>query len=1061
VITLSHAQRRLWLVNQLEGPSSTYNIPMALRLRGPLDEGALRAALTDVVERHEALRTVFPDVDGEPRQRILDVAEARPTLTAVECRAEDLARATADAAGHVFDLSQDVPLRAWLLVAGPQDHTLILVMHHIVGDGWSLRPLCRDLGTAYSARSRGGRPQWEELPVQYADYTLWQRELLGDEDDPGSLISAQLAYWSKQLEGLPEEASFPLDRPRPAVASHLGGIVTKRLDADLHRRVLTLARSHQTTLFMTLQAALAALATRLGAGTDIPIGSPIAGRSDEALDDLIGFFVNTLVLRTDTGGDPTFAELLARVRETDLAAYAHQDAPFERLVEVVNPPRSLARHPLFQTMLVLQNNASAQVSMAGLDVATELVRIDRAKFDLTFDVAESMDAAGDPAGLRTDITYAADLFDRDTVELIGDRLVRLLSAVTADPDRPISAIDILGPEERERILTGWNATGDGPPPGTTLHGLFEAQAARHPEAPALIFNDVPTGYGELDARANRLGRYLIEQGVRPGSIVGVFAERGVELVVDLLAVLKAGAAFTMLDPDLPDDRLATVLAESGARTVVSTGEPAGRLAEANAAFVLTDRDAARIAARPGGPVGVPVDEQDLACVMFTSGSTGRPKGVATPHRALAGTFLGQDYARFGPAEIVLQCAPVSWDAFPLELFGALIFGAACVLQPGQKPQPAVIADLVTRHRVTMLHVSASLFNFLLDEYPRTFDGVGQVFTGGEPASVAHMDKALREHPAMRIVNGYSPVESTIFTTCHRVTAEDLGGPSIPVGRPIAGKRVFVLDDTLRPVPPGVTGELYMAGVGLARGYLGRPGLTAERFVAGPYGAPGERMYRTGDLVRWRPDGVLEYQGRADDQVKIRGFRVEPAEVATVIARDPSVAQAAVVAREDRPGDKRLVAYVVGDGPDPAGLHRQVAETLPDYMVPAAFVVLDALPITPNGKLDRAALPAPEYSAAAGSRAPRTEHEETLCGLYAEVLGLDRVGIDDGFFDLGGHSLLAARLISRARTVFGVELDIRDLFQSPTVAALAAVLDNAPRSPRRPVLRRMARGGEPV
>ena len=1064
MIDLSFAQQRLWLVNQLEGPSSTYNIPIRIRLRGPLDHGALRAALTDVVERHEALRTVFPDTDGCPRQEILDIGAARPDLIVVDCGADGLARATAEAANYVFDLAHDMPLRACLFVLGPDDHMLMLVMHHIAGDGWSLEPLCKDLGTAYSARVLSRRPEWAELPVQYADYALWQSEMLGDDDDPDSLLSQQIAYWSKELSGLPEELVLPADRPRPAVASHLGGVVSFRLDADVHSRISNLARAGQATVFMVLQAGLAALLTRLGAGTDIPIGSPIAGRSDEALDNLVGFFVNTLVLRTDTSGDPSFTALVSRVRETDIAAYAHHDAPFERLVEVLNPHRSLARHPLFQTMLVLQNNNVAGLRMAGLEAETELVRMDRAKFDLTFDLAEITAKDGRPAGIRADVTYATDLFDRETVELIGGCFGRLLTAVAAEPDLPISQLDILGATERERILREWNDPAADAPAGTTLHGLFERCAAADPGSTAVVADGQRISYADLNARANRLARHLMTGGVRPGSIVGILLERGADLIVATLAVLKAGAGFTLLDPDFPAERLAMVIAECETPVVLTrsgsggTRGPGAVRIPGHGTVIDIGADASTIAGLAAGDLDTATDPETVACVMFTSGSTGRPKGVATPHRALVGTFVGQDYASLGPDEVVLQCAPVSWDAFALELFSALLFGATCVLQPGQKPEPAVIAELVASERVTMLHVSASLFNFLLDEYPQTFTGVRQVLTGGEPASVAHMQKALRTFPGMRIVNGYSPVESTIFTTCHRVTADDIGGLAIPVGRPIANKRVYVLDASLALVPPGVIGQLYMAGVGLAHGYLNQTGLTAERFVADPFGKTGTRMYRTGDLVRWRRDGVLEYLGRADDQVKIRGFRVEPAEVAAVIARESSVTQAAVVVREDRPGDRRLVGYVVGSDIDPARLRREVARSLPDYMVPTALVMVDALPITPNGKLDRAALPAPDYIGADDSRPPRTPQEEILCRLFAEVLGVREVGLDDGFFDLGGHSLLAARLISRARTALGIELDIRGIFQHPTVAGLAAALADTPQAPARPPLRRMERNG---
>ena len=1052
MIDLSYAQQRLWLTDQIEGPGATYNVPVAIRLRGPLDSAALRSALTDVVERHETLRTVFPETSGHPRQEILDASAARPELTVIDCGPDELADAIDSAARHPFDISRDLPLRAWLLVAGADDHVLVLVMHHIAADGWSLRPLCADLGTAYASRSRGCRPDWPELPVQYADYALWQRDLLAGADKPDSLISQQLGYWSKQLEGLPDELRLPTDQPRPATASHQGGMANLRLDADLHAALLQLARDTGTTLFMVLHAALSALLARLGAGGDIPIGSPVAGRSDDALQDLIGFFVNTLVLRADVNGDPTFTELLAQVRETDLNAYAHQDMPFERLVEALNPHRSTARHPLFQVMLVLQNTGDLPTAFGDLQAEVGTVWAGGAKFDLTFDVAELTDGTSTPAGLNVEISYARALFEQETVEQLGARLARLLTAVAARPDLPVSRIEIVDPAEQRHILDTWSDGGTAEiPADATVHTLVEQQAATRPNSVALVFENERISYRELNEQANRLAWELRDRGVQPGDIVAILLPRGPDLVMATLAALKAGAAYTLLDTDFPAERREVVLAESGASAAVTRSRscPAGILVDLSA-------DAEAIAAQPTRDPGVATDPELIATVMFTSGSTGRPKGVATPHRALVGTFLGQRYARFGSGEVVLQCAPVSWDAFALELLAALLFGGVCVLQPGQKPEPAVIAELVARESVTMLHVSASLFNFLLDEHPDTFASVRQVFTGGEPASVPHMEQALRRFPRMSVTNGYSPVESTIFTTSHRISLPDTRGTSIPVGRPLVNKRTYVLDGALRPVP-GVTGELYMAGVGLAHGYLNRTGLTAERFVADPFGPPGARMYRTGDLVRWRRDGILEYIGRADDQVKIRGFRVEPAEIASVITRDPAVRQAAVVVREDRPGDARLVAYVVGPDVDLARQRREVARLLPDYMVPAAFVQLETLPITPNGKLDRGALPAPRFSGDAERRPPGTPRERSLCDLFTEVLGVDQVGVDDSFFDLGGHSLLAARLISRARSALGVELDIRAIFQNPTVAQLVSVLDEAPKA--RPALRRRARDGD--
>ncbi|MFI6039793.1 amino acid adenylation domain-containing protein, partial [Streptomyces sp. NPDC051315] len=1052
-LPLSHAQQRIWFLDRTEvsgapraaASGATYNVPLALRLHGALDTDALRRAVDDVVERHEALRTLYPAPDGRPRQQVLRPQDARAAWTHTSPGEAHLTEALTAAARQGFDLGSELPLRAHLFDAGAGEYVLLLVVHHIACDGWSMAPLVRDLAVAYGARAEGRAPDRSPLPVQYADYTLWQRDLLGDPADPDSPLARHLAHWRQALAGLGDELTLPTDRPRPLQPSHTGGVVPVDLPADLHGRLLDLARRSDCTLFMVVQAGLAALLTRLGAGTDIPLGTPVAGRSDEALDDLVGFFANTLVLRTDTSGDPTFRELVARARETDLAAYAHQDVPFERLVEELNPVRSPARHPLFQVMLVLQNNAVATPRLPGLDLVEQRVlSLDVAKFDLTFDVTEGYDDTGRPTGIRGSAQYAVDLFDRDSAQELVARLVRLLEAAVAEPDARIGDLDVLGAGERRLLLDEWNATDRAFAAGAGVHELFERRAGGSAEATALVLGDVRWSYGELEREANRLARYLVGRGVRRGDTVGVLLEREPRLIVALLAVLKAGAAYTLLDPGFPAERLRDVVARAGVSLVVTAGDLGdgpGPVAD----LVRLDADAARIAACDESALGRIAGPEDPACVMFTSGSTGVPKGVVAPHRAITGTLTSQDFVSFGPDEVWLQCAPMSWDAFALEVFGPLLHGGTCVLQPGGKPEPAVIAELIARHRVTTAYLSASLLNFLLDEYPGCFTGMRQIIGGGEAASPAHARKALAEYPGLRLVNGYGPVEAMIFVSTHLVTAADARRPSIPIGRPIGNERMYVLDERLRPVPAGVVGDLYLTGAGLAHGYLGQPGPTAERFVAHPYGAPGERVYRTGDLARWRADGVLEYIGRADGQVKIRGFRVEPGEVQTVLMKHPDIRQAAVVVREDRPGDKRLAAYLVaepGTALDPADARAHAVAHLPEHLRPSSLTVLDALPLTPNGKLDRHALPAPQPTSTSDGRPPRTAREKLLCDLFADVLGVDQVGVHDSFFDLGGHSLLAARLSSRVRTGLGIHVGIGELFHAPTVAALAERLDSA-------------------
>ncbi len=1047
-IPLSYAQQRLWFLREWDESGVTYNVPLAVRLRGPLDAVALEAALNDVVLRHEALRTLFPAADGVPHQHIVPTPkvpfEVRP------CRADKVSEAARQAGEHIFDLAVELPVRATLFQIAEDDHVLVLTLHHIAGDGWSMAPLTRDLGRAYEARVSGHAPDWAPLPVQYADYTLWQRELLGDERDEDSLASRQLAYWERVLAALPEELGLPLDRPRPAVASHRGAMVRVRSGAGLHAGLVGLARDSGSTLFMVVQAAVAALLSRLGAGTDIPLGTAVAGRTDDGLDDLVGFFVNTLVLRTDVSGDPTFRELLTRVRAADLEAYAHQDLPFERVVEAVNPARSTARHPLFQTMLVLQNNAVATAAIPGVHNERLLLDHRVAKFDLTFFVEEVFGVDGRADGLCWEVEYATDLFDEGTVVAVVDRLGRLLEAVVADADVPLSSVGLLG-EEEQGVLERWSGVGSGAVDGRSVTEVFEARVRVAPDAVALVQGGVELTYGEVNSQANRLAHHLIDAGVDVGDVVAVHLTRGPELIVSLLAVLKAGAAYTLLDPAFPVERLATVISDAGVRVLITREDLAHPVPGSGLHRVLLDRDADVIAGWDGSDLGVVCGGWGAACVMFTSGSTGRPKGVVAPHRALVSTFVGPDYLESRADDVYLQSSPVSWDAFALEVFSALFHGGRTVLPVGSRTDLDEIAALVAGCGVTVLQLSASLFNVLVDDYPGLFAGLRTVMTAGEAASVSHVARVRERYPSLRVLNGYGPVESMGFTTSHLVGGVVEGAVSVPIGVPLAGKRVFVLDEWLRPVPVGVPGELYMAGSGLAHGYVGRAGLTGERFVACPFGGPGERMYRTGDVGRWRPDGALEFLRRADDQVKVRGFRVEPREIEAVLARHEQVVQCAVVVREDRPGDKRLVAYVVpGAGTAAVGvaeLRDFVADRLPEYMVPAAFVVLDALPLTPNGKLDRKALPEPLVGGDGQGRAPRTPEEEVLCGLFAEVLKIPRVGVDENFFSIGGHSLTATRLISRIRSTLGAELGIGDLFAAPTPAALMARLGQGASRPR--------------
>ncbi|MGK5628106.1 amino acid adenylation domain-containing protein [Streptomyces sp. URMC 123] len=1093
-VPLSFAQRRLWFLDRLEGPSATYNIPMPLRLTGALDPAALRAALGDVVARHESLRTVFAEAEGVPYQRILDAAEVTCELPVVDVDDAGLPAALGEAARRPFDLAVETPLRATLFRLDEERHVLLILVHHIAGDGWSVSPLLRDLAEAYTARLGGAAPQWEPLAVQYADYTLWQRALLGDDDaataggvaegdvagEAGSaeadgasgaasgaasaggsasdsLLARQLAYWTDRLAGAPELLDLPTDRPRPAVADHRGDTVELAVDAATHRALLTLARAHRCSLFMVVQAGLAALLTRLGAGTDIPIGTAVAGRTDEALDDLVGFFVNTLVLRTDTAGDPSFQELLERVRESDLAAYAHQDVPFERLVEAVNPVRSAAAHPLFQVMLAFQNTTGPRFELPGVTVDFEATGAGAAKFDLSFSVAESQGADGEPAGLRGIVEYATALFDRDSAQRLADRFARLLASAAAAPDAPLSRLATLADDEREQLLHGWNATAR-ELERAPLADLFGAQAARTPDAPALSCAGVELDYRELDERANRLAHQLIARGVGPERFVAVALPKSAELIVAVLAVTKAGGAYVPLDPAYPAERLALMLADTDPVCVLTDRAAAAALPDplpGAAELVLLDDPghAAEVAARPAT---APTDADRTAAlrvdhpayVIYTSGSTGTPKGVVVTHRGLAALAdHHRDFHAAGPGSRVIQFVSPSFDVSVSELCMALLSGA-CLVVPERTPVGEELARFLADERITHAHMPPSVLAGLPDaELPE----LRTLIVGGEVCAPELVERWSR---GRRLVNGYGPTEATVEVTSALCDPAAGPGPQ-PIGRPLANTQAYVLDAALRPVPAGVPGELYLAGDGLARGYLRRPAVTAERFVANPYGAPGSRLYRTGDLVRWRKDGQLEFVGRADGQVKLRGFRIELGEVEDAIARQPEAARAVVTIREDRPGDRRLVAYVVLAGADRDGsadgasdgaseadvlarLRSRLLGRLPEYMVPSALVALDDLPLTPNGKVDHKALPAP--AAAPTGRAPRSAREDVLCRLFAEVLGVDHIGIDDNFFELGGHSLLASKLAGLIGPVLGARVTVRTVFEAPTPAALCERLD---------------------
>ena len=981
---LSPAQQRLWFLDRLG--SANYAVPVALRLSGPLDEVALEEAVRDLTRRHEVLRTIYPDTVGAACQRVL---EPDIRLAVEEVGEDALPARLAAATTEPFDLTRERPLRAILYRLGTGEHVLLLVVHHIAADGWSLRPLLADLRTAYSARLAGTSPQWRPLAVQYRDFARWQRELLGRDDDPDSLLAAQTAFWRTALDGLPEELALPADHARPAEPSGRGGRVAAVLEPGLRRALAKLATDSRATLFMVLQAAVAALLTRLGAGTDIPLGTPIAGRADAALDELVGFFVNSLVLRADTAGDPTFRELLDRVREFDLAAYEHADVPFEHLVDALNPERSLARHPLFQVMVALQNTRDPDPALAGLKVRREPVETGRAKFDLSMLFRENGD--------RVDwvLEYSTDLFEHETAELLAARLRLLLEAVAADPGRHLSSLDVTTEAER-RTPAEIPAL-----PVRTIADMVEEHAAARPDAVAVAFPGGAWTYREFDDRAGRLAHRLAAEGAGPDTVVAIVLPRSADRLVAVLAAAKTGAAFLPVDPALPPARIELMLADVAPVCVLrelpdpSTSDGHGPARETRA--------------------------EQAAYLIHTSGSTGVPKAVVVPHagvNSLAVTMADR-FGLTGDSRVLQYSAP-GFDASVMELM-AFAAGATLVVPPEGTLLGDDLAHVLADGRIshTLIPPSA-LATVPLGNYPH----LETLVVGAEacPASLVE-----RWAPGRRMFNAYGPTESTVCATISEPLTAAATAP--PIGRPVAGTTLRILDADLRPVPSGVVGELYLAGAGLARGYANRPGLSAASFVADPSGRPGDRMYRTGDLVRRRRDGQLEYRGRRDHQVKLRGFRIELGEIEAALTRQPTVSQAVAVVREDAPGARRLVAYVAGE----ADVDRLRAE-LPGYMVPAVVVRLPALPLTSSGKIDRAALPVPEQETA--GRGPADPAEELLCSLYARVLGVPRVGVDDGFFALGGDSISAIRLVGLARES-GVDITPRAVFEHQTVAGLAA------------------------
>lgn len=1041
-LPLSFAQQRLWFIYQFESDLSLYNIPIVLRLTGVLQAAVLTRAVNEILRRHESLRTSFRVHRGSPFQMIhphheieiplLDLSGQAP----VESEAE-VARRIREQVQAPFDLSRAPLLRGELLHLRPEENVLILILHHIAADGWSLAVFAKELAALYEAFAASHESPLPELAVQYADYTIWQRQWL-----QSGVEERQFAYWKKQLAQMPESSELPVAKPRPAIRNHSGAEYDFEISRELQQSLHALSRKESVTLFMTTFAAFQTLLYRYTQQTDIVLGTPVAGRIMRETEDLIGFFVNTLVLRVDLSGNPSFAGLLKRVREVILAAYANQDIPFERLVEELQPERDVSRSPLFQIMFVLQNAPASEWVLSGLTLKQERVELGREKFDLTISLTE------DDKGLHATMAYSTELFDEQAIRAMAEHFKLLMTQAAVFPGTRIDELPLLTAPERRQIVEEWNWTGKEYSELRYIHELVSEQAGRIPEALAVVQAGRHLTYAELDRKANQLAHYLQRFEVELESPVGICGERNLETVLAVLAVLKSGGVCIPLDPSYPKERLKFMLQDSHAGILLVTSCIAHELPASGAEVIYLDSDQPLIAMQKTSAVEVTLSPDNLAYVIYTSGSTGKPKGVAMTHGALANLIQWQMETFTAPAKMVLQFTSLSFDVSFQEIFSTLATGSTLYLiDEDSRRDIAQLMRVLNENQIERIFLPPIALDHLGRAYaegPLQAWSVKEVITAGEQLQATpKIVRLFENYPGTALVNHYGPSETHVVTS-FQLAGNAKSWPLLPpIGKPIANTQVYVLNEGMEPAAVGVSGELYLGGAGLARGYLGRPELTAERFLPNPWGEPGQRLYRTGDRVRWTERGELEFLGRVDQQLKIRGHRIEPGEIETVLRAHESVSQAAVIVREDAPGEKQLVAYIVlradGFALDRQEMKKYLEHTLPEYMVPAAFVALESLPLTPTGKLDRKHLPAPsdERSSLKAGHVPyHNPAEELLASIWAEVLHRNWVSIDDNFFDLGGHSLLAMRIIFRIREVFRIEVPVRQLFERPTVRALA-------------------------
>jgi amino acid adenylation domain-containing protein len=1034
-IPLSFAQRRLWFLARLEPDSPAYNIARAYQISGNLDVKLVRESLTMIAARHDVLRASFDEVDGEPFQFICDAVEIQVPLVDLAGRVEkeSVARQLiASEALDPFDLRQAPLLRAHLLRLAPNEHILLLTIHHIVGDGWSMGILASEFGSIYDALSQNNRLDLPSLTIQYTDFARWQQETIGE------AVERQMEYWREQLAEMPNVINLPTDRPRPSVQRYRGSNYSQKLSQSLSTALTELSRQERVTLFMTLLAAFQVLLMRYSGQQDIIVGVPIAGRNQIQTENLIGLFVNSLALRGDLSGNPSFRQLLIRTREITLDAYENQAVPFEKLVEDLNPERSLTYSPIFQVMFSLQNQPGTRLELSGLRVEQLPRETETSKFDLTLYLRETAQ------GLSAYYEYKTDLFDQRTIERLAVHFENLLKGIVVNPDCQVSDLPLMSKAERHQLLTEWSGRPSLYPRSASLQELFEQQVQIAPDAVALVFEGEQLSYDRLNRRANQLAHHLRKRGVGPEGVVGIAMERSIEMIVGLLGTLKAGGAYLPLDPGYPRERLALMLKDTGCSVVITQEHLRPLLPQGDAAVLALDDDWQTIACESEENIENRCDPSNLAYIVYTSGSTGTPKGVGITHRSVVRLVKHTNYASLDCHQVFLQFAPLLFDASTFEIWGSLLNGARLIVMPPGLPSLRDLGEMIASHGVTTLWLTAGLFHQMVDSQLETLGGVRQLLAGGDVLSIAHVERAAKQLAGCSLINGYGPTENTTFTCCYPVNPAERFFSSVPIGRPISNTEVYILDRKMQPVPVGVAGELYTGGDGLARCYLNDPAMTAERFVPNPFGE--ERLYRTGDQVRYRSDGNIEFLGRSDQQVKVRGYRIELEEIETVLKQHPAVSECVVVATASAGGkDKQLAAHVVVKAGQVTveALRDFLQERLPPHCVPAFVIPLEALPLTPSGKVDRRALPDPlitKVDSGGTYKPPSNATEKRLGALWSRLLDRDPIGVHDNFFELGGHSLLAVQLVAEIEKEFGQRIPLVSLFQRATIQLMAASLD---------------------